>query len=982
MKYLIYISFVFGVCFSNPLSISGIIFNDEGKPSRRAQIEIFDLNDELISVAKTNRKGRFEFIEIQPDFYFLHVNHPKDGSIIIKINPRAKRNRDLVLRLMLKKEKVTPLIYTYSNVKPIQKDPALRIKNLQSNIDEKSINLVWKSLNQAEKYKIFRDNDFLMETNESSFSDSSISPGKQYCYKILALGKYNISGVESDPVCNSSLTNAPINISGSVSKNTIILKWDKVSGAANYLIRRNGKVVGGSDVEVYEDDSLEYYTKYFYSITSTSINGVDGLTSLPFEITTRDYVEPPALSSFNDQESIKLIWNEVKLAKSYNLYRDGGLISSLVENSYEDKCYPGETHCYQITSVDKYNVESKLSGKHCSKLNLKSPTNLNVIGGIKSNLLSWNKVLGAFQYFIFNSLENDSIVYLEKTKDISFVHRSLDYDDEFCYTIIAVDSEGDKSGFSKVICGKTNKPPLLTIKNAALLDDSQDNILNARENGKLRLAILNEGGSPSKNIKVYIKNNFEEDIFLNYDTLKVIDIINVDEAKYVDFNFKADLKIKSGDWKFQIFSIDENDIQNKSPYEFLLSTKSVEQPNIILADYSIENNFGTNYIPKNEIVNLTLRVQNVGIGLTEKVDFILLENHTYTAEGFTGLIQIGELNPGDYKDIDLNVKSSKEQFAIKFKTNDYLDNEIVHQVDLELMKNYRSKLDLNLQEIGSVNIIPYPIEFGEVDVEKNIPIGKRNMNNMAVLLAIDEYDDIDFIESKYSGRDRDIFRLYMQNLFGMDDYQLYPSKLWQMEQGPIKNDFTKIFDPHQGIVRNRVIASSKYSNVDFVDISIFYSGLGSWFNDKPYLIPQDAKKIDPSSYVSLEEILMNLSKLSVLQNINSIMIYLDIKYINYFDARLDYKYPELSKKLSILSSSSPSETSQESDEMKHSIFSYFLLKGMKGEAIGDDKVLEVGELAEYLYRKIPEYTSKTDDVKLQNPEFIGSELKRVILDLK
>ena len=71
---------------------------------------------------------------------------------------------------------------------------------------------------------------------------------------------------------------------------------------------------------------------------------------------------------------------------------------------------------------------------------------------------------------------------------------------------------------------------------------------------------------------------------------------------------------------------------------------------------------------------------------------------------------------------------------------------IIKKLDLELMKNYRSKLDLNLQEIGSVNIIPYPIEFGEVDVEKNIPIGKRNMNSMAVLLAIDEYDDIDFID--------------------------------------------------------------------------------------------------------------------------------------------------------------------------------------------------------------------------------------------
>ena len=91
---------------------------------------------------------------------------------------------------------------------------------------------------------------------------------------------------------------------------------------------------------------------------------------------------------------------------------------------------------------------------------------------------------------------------------------------------------------------------------------------------------------------------------------------------------------------------------------------------------------------------------------------------------------------------------------------------------LEIIKRVSSKEDLNLQEIGSVNIIPYPIEVGEIDIEKNIPIGKRNINNMAILLAIDEYDDIDFTESKYSGRDGDIFRTYMQNLFGMDDYQL------------------------------------------------------------------------------------------------------------------------------------------------------------------------------------------------------------------
>ena len=73
-------------------------------------------------------------------------------------------------------------------------------------------------------------------------------------------------------------------------------------------------------------------------------------------------------------------------------------------------------------------------------------------------------------------------------------------------------------------------------------------------------------------------------------------------------------------------------------------------------------------------------------------------------------------------------------------------------------------------------------------------------------------------------------------------------------------------------------------------------------NKKPYLIPRDGKKLDASSFVSLEDILLNLSKLSVLENINSITIYLDVKYINFEESVENYKYPELSKKLCLLAS--------------------------------------------------------------------------------
>ena len=982
MKFLLFLLFIINICFANTVSISGSIFNDEGKPSRKAEVELLNIFDEVIYVVKTNRKGRFEMLNVDPDYYYLTVNHPKDGSVRIKINPRKERNRDLILRLSLQKDNSDVLIYTFSNVKPILKDPALRIKSLTSNVDEKAITLNWKKSKQAVKYQITRNGNSIDETYENAFIDSSLLPGVKYCYRITAIGKYNLKGVESEPSCNSALTMAPKNISGAVNKNNITLKWDKVNGAQKYIVKRNGLNIGLSDFEIFNDSDLEYSRKYFYSITSLSSIGVEGLTSAPFEITTRAYVEPPALSSIIQQTSIKLIWNEVELAVSYNLYRDGGLIGNIIENSYEDNCYTGETHCYQITSIDKYNVESGFSGKHCSKLNLKSPSSLNVLGGIKSNRLSWTGVQGAFEYLIFKSIGKDSTLYLNKTKNTSFLDNDLGYNEDHCYVVQGYDSEGDKSGFSKIVCGTTNNPPLLKIKNVKLIDDSQNSILEAEESGKLRFAIINEGGSPSKNIEVKIENHSSENSFLQYDSLKLIEAINIDQAKYIDFIVKADLKVKSGDLKFQIIALDENGFKNDKPFEFIINTKAVEQPNIILADYSIENSFGTNYIPKNEIVNLTLRIQNVGLGLTEKVDFILIENHTFSTEDFTGLIQIKKLKPGDYQDLDISVKSEKDQFAIKFKTVDYLDNEIVHQVDLELMNHYRSKESLISQEIGAVNSNPYPIKVGEVDVEKNIPIGKRNVNNMAIILTIDDYEDIDLNIAKYSGRDGEIFRLYMQNLFGMDDYQLYPSKTWQMEKGPSKSDFNKVFDPHQGVIRNRVISSSKYSDVDFVDISIFYSGLGIWLNSKPYIIPQDGKKIDPFSYVSIEELLNSLSLLSVLQNIKSITVYLDVKYINYVEALKNYQYPELSKKISVLLSSSPGENSQESDDMKHSIFSYFLFKGLKGDAMGEDNILELGELAEYLFRKIPDYSEKLNEGFLQNSEFIGSDLKRVLIDLR
>jgi len=209
MKFLLFLLFIINIFFANTVSISGSIFNDEGKPSRKAEVELLNIFDEVVYVVKTNRKGRFEMLNVDPDYYYLTVNHPKDGSVRIKINPRKERNRDLILRLSIQKDNSDVLIYTFSNVKPILKDPALRIKSLTSNVDEKAITLNWKKSKQAVKYQITRNGNSIVETYVNAFIDSSLLPGVKYCYRITAIGKYNLKGVESEPSCNSALTMAP-----------------------------------------------------------------------------------------------------------------------------------------------------------------------------------------------------------------------------------------------------------------------------------------------------------------------------------------------------------------------------------------------------------------------------------------------------------------------------------------------------------------------------------------------------------------------------------------------------------------------------------------------------------------------------------------------------------------------------------------------------------------------------------------------------
>ena len=149
------------------------------------------------------------------------------------------------------------------------------------------------------------------------------------------------------------------------------------------------------------------------------------------------------------------------------------------------------------------------------------------------------------------------------------------------------------------------------------------------------------------------------------------------------------------------------------------------------------------------------------------------------------------------------------------------------------------------------------------------------------------------------------------------------------------------------------------------------------------LIPKDAKSERHVTKYPLEKMIANLTRLSVLENIKTITLFMDVTYVNpEKSAGLLWDYPPIPEKICILSASSNGETSQLFTDKKHSFFTYSLLKGMASGADDGDSIIELGELVEYIYKTVPNHVRSIPGSIKQNPRFSGMDLKRIVLDLR
>ncbi|MDS0526066.1 dockerin type I domain-containing protein [Clostridium sp. SHJSY1] len=273
---------------------------------------------------------------------------------------------------------------------PIEIPDGLSVTDVTST----SMKITWNAVDGAIGYDIEVDGKVIDAGNNTSYECAGLTAGANHTYRV----RTKTSSMASDwssPVSQSTLS-AVNNVNATVTSTSLKITWDAVAGVTNYDIEIDGKLITGLTDTSYELKDLVPGTVHTYRVRAITAAGIGDWSVLSSK-TTLNLVN--GIQSSVTSTSIKLIWNPINGATSYDVEVDDKLITGITNASYEiTGLMPGTTHAYRIRAefTDGSGDFSELT----NATTLSVVTNVTSIVTSTSINVSWDKVEGATSYDI------------------------------------------------------------------------------------------------------------------------------------------------------------------------------------------------------------------------------------------------------------------------------------------------------------------------------------------------------------------------------------------------------------------------------------------------------------------------------------------------------------------------------------------------------------------------------------------------------
>ena len=208
---------------------------------------------------------------------------------------------------------------------------------------------------ENDKMWVMLDN---LKLNDGSLRTRGDEPQIKVAYPA---GKYYLVAAAEDAfTVNVSLEVAPpatpaAFTATAIDETTIVLTWEAVEDIDAYHIYQGEEVFATVEAGVteYTIENLEPNTTYCYTITSDN-NGIESLKTEVACAKTNDYViDAPANVAVTavDPFTVKLTWDAVEYAQSYNIYVGENTISTTETAYVFEDLEPATEYCYEVTAV-------------------------------------------------------------------------------------------------------------------------------------------------------------------------------------------------------------------------------------------------------------------------------------------------------------------------------------------------------------------------------------------------------------------------------------------------------------------------------------------------------------------------------------------------------------------------------------------------------------------------------------------------------
>ncbi|MDI6642296.1 MAG: caspase family protein, partial [Elusimicrobiota bacterium] len=309
--------------------------------------------------------------------------------------------------------------------------------------------------------------------------------------------------------------------------------------------------------------------------------------------------------------------------------------------------------------------------------------------------------------------------------------------------------------------------------------------------------------------------------------------------------------------------------------------------------------------------------------------------------------------PDTYSNVLTNVDQKTILVAVGTKSSWYylegggwIHSSVVKEKEIGIKEVALSPVDLKAEKPSAQQprILAKP-----VDVDVDIPEGKPNPDAIGVIICIKDYENKDVPSVEFAINDGETMKNYFNKLFGIKEDNIIFLK------NAKKSDFERLFgtkDDHKGQVYNWV-------KPDVSDVYVYYGGHGApdVKTKEAYSLPSDAHP----NYVRLNGYPMdllysNLSKIPA----KSITLITDACFSGQSEKGMLIArasgiaiIPKVKFSGTLFTASSGEEVASWYPEKNHSLFTYFLLKGLKGSADkNSDKKITLGEISEYIKENV------------------------------